>query len=250
MSTFVLIHGAWHGGWVWDRVAQQLRAHGHTVHAPDLPGHGQDRTAVQQVTLPAYVQRVLDVIDRCPEPVVLAGHSMGGLVISQAAEHRPERVKSLVYVCAFLLPNGENLIAEASKDTAALVMPNLVFSDDHATAILRPEILREVFYADCSEQDYQRACSLLVPQATAPFMTPLQLSDANFGHIARVYIECAYDRAITLPAQRSMHQAMGCDRVFTLDSSHSPFLVKPRELVDCLLYAASLPISKHESAAR
>ena len=129
------------------------------------------------------------------------------------------------------------------------IAQHVLFSDDHASATLRPEILREVFYADCTEEDYQRACSLLVPQATAPFITPLQLSDANFGRIPRVYIECVHDRAITLPAQRSMHQAMGCDRVFTLDSSHSPFLAKPGELVDCLLQSASLRMSKHDTAA-
>ncbi len=249
MSTFVLIHGAWHGGWAWSQVAEQLRMAGHTVLAPDLPGHGQDRTPIQQVTLPAYVDRALDVIDSCSEPVVLAGHSMGGLVISQSAEQRPDRIQALVYVCAFLLKSGQTLIEQASKDTAALVMPSVVFSPDQVSATLRPEVLREVFYADCSGGDYQRARSLLVPQATAPFTTPLQLSEENFGRVPRVYIECVHDRAITLPAQRAMHQASGCDRVFTLECSHSPFFSRPSELVDCLLSAASLPSTRRECAA-
>jgi pimeloyl-ACP methyl ester carboxylesterase len=244
MSTFVLIHGAWHGGWVWQRVAQQLRSASHTVHAPDLPGHGEDKTPVQQVTLQAYVQRALDVIDSCRETVVLAGHSMGGLVISQAAEQRPERIRALVYVCAFLLKNGQTLGEAASKDTAALVMPNTVFSPDQKSVTLRPEILREVFYGDCSEEDYQRARSLLVPQATAPFVTALHLSETNYGSIPRVYVECVLDRAITLPAQRAMHLAAGCHRVFTLQSSHSPFFSKPAELAEALLFAASLDKTK------
>ena len=103
MSTFVLIHGAWHGGWAWNNVAALLRTEGHTGHTPDLPGHGSDQTAVGEVTLQAYVDRVTAVIDSCPEPVVLAGHSMGGVVISQTAEQRPQRICALVYVCAFLL---------------------------------------------------------------------------------------------------------------------------------------------------
>ncbi len=249
MSTFVLIHGAWHGSWVWDHVAEQLRAAGHTVHAPDLPGHGQDKTPAQQVTLNAYVERTWEVLDACPEPVVLAGHSMGGLVASQAAERRPDRIHSLVYVCAFLLKNGQTLVEEASKDTAALVMPNVVFSADRLTATLRPEVLREVFYADCRPEDYERARSLLTPQATAPFATPLQVSEENFGSVARVYIECVNDRAITLPAQRAMHQATSCDRVFTLECSHSPMLARASELADCLLKAASLQTDKRQSAA-
>lgn len=249
MSTFILIHGAWHGAWVWDRVAEQLRSAGHTVHTPDLPGHGQDKTPVQQVTLHAYVERVCNVIDQCDGPVILAGHSMGGLVISQAAEKRPGQILSLAYICAFLLRNGQSLVEEASKDTAAVVMPNVVFSADHLAATLRPEVLREAFYADCSEEDYRRACSLLVRQATAPFATPLQLSDENFGHVPRLYVECVQDRAITLPAQRAMHQATPCDRVLTLDCSHSPFFAKPRELVECLLAATSLQAPKRGRAA-
>jgi pimeloyl-ACP methyl ester carboxylesterase len=247
MSTFVLIHGAWHSGWVWERVAQQLRSAGHTVHAPDLPGHGEDKTPVQEVTLQAYVRRALNLIDSCPETVVLAGHSMGGLVISQAAEQRPGRIRALVYVCAFLLKNGQTLVEEASKDTAALVMPNAVFSPDRKSVTLRPEILREVFYGDCSEEDYRRARSLLVPQATGPFATALHLSEKNYGSIPRVYVECVDDRAITLPAQRAMHQAVGCDRVFTLQSSHSPLFTKPTELVEALLFAASRDRTKATS---
>jgi hypothetical protein len=155
----------------------------------------------------------------------------------------------LAYVCAFLLRNGETLAEEAGKDTAALVMPNVVFSADHLAATLRPEVLREAFYADCSEEDYRRACSLLVPQATAPFATPLQLSDENFGHVPRLYVECVHDRAITLPAQRAMHHTTVCDRVLTLDCSHSPFFAKPSELVECLFAATSLQARKPGSAA-
>ncbi len=69
MSTFVLIHGAWHGAWCWDKVARLLTQHGHKVHAFDLPGHGHDTTPVAQVTLEAYAERVLDVIDQCSEQV-------------------------------------------------------------------------------------------------------------------------------------------------------------------------------------
>src|SRR5205823_3076343 len=133
MSTFVLVHGAWHGGWVWDRVAQQLKQGGHTVLTPDLPAHGDDSTPVQQVTLQTYVDKVLGAMDGCAEPVVLAGHSMGGIFISQAAEQRPDRIRALVYVCAFLLGNGQTLLEVAQADKEALVMPNAVPSPDGAS---------------------------------------------------------------------------------------------------------------------
>lgn len=245
MSTFVLIHGAWHGGWVWDKVTGLLRRDGHTVHAPDLPGHGQDRTPAGQVTLQKYAECVTGVLDRCAEPAVLIGHSMGGIVVSQAAEQRPEKVRCLIYLCAFLLQDGEALLQWAEPDREALVLRNLVFSPDHASASVKPEVLGEAFFTDCDEHDIQRAVSLLVPQPTAPLGTPLRLSKENFGRIPRFYVECTQDRAISISIQRQMYKASGCERVFSLDRSHSPFLSAPQEVVDCLL-AVSEP--RRESA--
>lgn len=74
MTTFVLIHGAWHGGWCWDKVVPLLEQAGHVAVAPDLPSHGADRTPVAEVTLDAYVARVCEILDAQPEPVVLLGH--------------------------------------------------------------------------------------------------------------------------------------------------------------------------------
>ena len=244
MSTFVLIHGAWHGGWTWHKVADRLQTLGHRVLAPDLPGHGEDKTPVEQVTLARYAQRVAETLDQCSEPAVLAGHSMGGIVISQAAEQHPERVKALVYVCAFLLRNGQTLLELAAPDSEALVIPNLVFSPDKSSATIRPEILREVFYADCSEEDYQFARSRLVRQATAPLGTPIHLSEANYGRIPRAYVECTQDRAISLSCQRKMQAQVGREQVFSLDCSHSPFFSRADELVDTLVAVARWPAPK------
>ena len=241
MSTFVLIHGAWHGGWTWHKVADRLKALGHCVLAPDLPSHGEDKTPVEQVTLARYAQRVAETLDQCSEPAVLAGHSMGGIVISQAAEQRPERVRALVYVCAFLLRDGQTLLQFAAPDSQALVIPNLIFSNDKSSATIRPEILREVFYADCSEEDYQFARSRLVPQATAPLGTPIHISEPNYGRIPRAYVECRQDRAISLSCQRKMQAQVGCDQVFSLDCGHSPFFSAVSELVDGLVAVAQWP---------
>lgn len=92
MSTYLLIHGAWHGGWCWRK--------GHRVLAPDLPGHGDDGTATAAVTLASYADRICEIASTQTEPVILAGHSMGGLAITQAAENCPTSIGALVYVCA------------------------------------------------------------------------------------------------------------------------------------------------------
>ncbi|HEU4759336.1 MAG TPA: alpha/beta fold hydrolase [Dehalococcoidia bacterium] len=230
MTTYVLIHGAWHGGWCWDKVVPLLERAGHRALAPDLPGHGADKTPIPQVTLQAYADRVCAILDAQPEPVVLVGHSMGGAVISQAAEQRPDGIRTLVYLCAFLLRDGESLLQIAQEDPEALVLPNLEQAEDGASASVRQDALRDVFYADCSDEDVGRATSLLVPQATAPFATPVHTTPESFGRIPRVYIECLRDHAISVAVQRQMYAALPCQRVTSMDTSHSPFFSAPAEL--------------------
>ena len=78
MSTYVLIHGAFHGGWCWDKVVPLLEAAGHKVVAPDLPSHGRDDTPIAEVTLDTYARRACEVAAAQSEPVIIVGHSMGG----------------------------------------------------------------------------------------------------------------------------------------------------------------------------
>lgn len=240
MSTFVLVHGAWHGGWVWDKVAESLRQHGHTVLTPDLPGHGSATTPIAQISLQAYVDRVAAVIDSCREPVVLAGHSMSGMVISQVAEERPDRIWVLVYVCAFLPQDGQCLLQWAEADSEATVPKNFVFAEDKASVTLRPEGIGPGLYGDCEPEEIERISKLLVPQATAPLTEPVRLTREKFGQVPRVYIECLRDRAISLGIQREMYVASKCDKVFTLDCDHSPMVSRPQELVGCLLAATKV----------
>ena len=239
MSTYVLIHGAWHGAWCWERVVPLLARAGHRVLAPDLPGHGRDRTPVRDVTLRAYADRVCQVLHEAAEPVVLVGHSMGGTVITEAAERRPADVGTLAYVAAFLLRESESLIQIASADREALVLPNLVVSEDQASATVRPEAIRDAFYGACAREEAARAQSLLVPQALAPFQTPVRMTPARWGRIPRVYIECLRDRAISPSVQRKMYTALPCRKVIAMDTDHSPFYSAPRELADHLLALAS-----------
>jgi pimeloyl-ACP methyl ester carboxylesterase len=234
MSVFLLVHGAWHGAWCWSDVVPYLEEMGHRVAAIDLPGHGDDRTPVAQVTLQAYADRVCGALDALAEPVILVGHSMGGLVITQAAEQRPERVKALVYLCAFLPRNGESLLQLAQEDAGGLVLPNLVVEEDGASATVRAEAIRDAFYADCSDEQVALARSRLVPQAMAPLATPVAITEERFGHVPRVYIETLRDRAIPVSLQRKMHTASPCRAVVTLDTSHSPFFSAPGDLASVL----------------
>lgn len=235
MSTYVLIHGAWHGGWCWKKLIPLLEKEGHTIVVPDLPGHGEDKTPIAEITLQAYADLVCQILDEQAEPVILVGHSMGGAVITQTAEYRPEKIKKLVYLTGFLLQNGEFPLKLAEPDTEALVLPNLIMSEDESYATLKEEALKEVFYADCSDEDVAFAKSQLVPQATAPLGTPVNTTEENFGRVSRVYIACSRDKAISPSIQEQMYTALPCENVITLDTSHSPFFSAPEELANHLL---------------
>jgi pimeloyl-ACP methyl ester carboxylesterase len=155
---------------------------------------------------------------------------MGGGVITQTAEYRPEKIKSLVYLTAALPRNGESMLQSAQQDTESLVLPNFVPSSDQSFATFRAEALRETFYADCSDEDIALARTMLVPQALAPLHTPVQTSAAKFGRVPRVYIECLQDRALTPSFQKQLYMALPCQKVITMDTSHSPFFSAPGEL--------------------
>jgi len=236
MSTFVLIHGAWHGAWCWHKVTPLLQARGHTVITPDLPALGVDRTPLGSASLQSYADRVCEALRGCADKsVCLVGHSMGGVAITQAAEAMPQKIKTLVYLTAFLLPSGRSLIEEAQADAGSAVLPNLVFAPDQSFATVKPEAVRDVFYADCSASDVALAQTLLVPQAAAPFVTPVATTTERWGSVARAYIECTEDRAISLATQRAMQARLPCQRVVTMASSHSPFLCAPQALADHLM---------------
>jgi pimeloyl-ACP methyl ester carboxylesterase len=124
MWTYVLIHGAWHGGWCWRKVVPLLEAKGHRALAPDLPGHGNDGTPAASVTLKSYADRICEIARAEPEQVILVGHSMGGIAITQAAENCPKKIGALVYLCAFLPRNCNRLMTWASQDRESMVNPS------------------------------------------------------------------------------------------------------------------------------
>jgi pimeloyl-ACP methyl ester carboxylesterase len=240
VSTYLLIHGAWHGGWCWDKTVSLLERAGHRAVAPDLPGHGVDPTPIARVTQQAYVARVCDAIEVQGEPVILVGHSMGGVIVTQAAEECSQSLEALVYLAAFLPSNGESLADWARRDTKSLVAPNRTFSEDRSYSTIRREALKEVFYGGCSDEDVARAAELLRPQATAPSPVPVRITEENFGSIPRVYIETLRDRAVTPWLQKQMYTATSCRRVISMDTAHSPFLSAPEELVAHLLSVRDL----------
>jgi pimeloyl-ACP methyl ester carboxylesterase len=235
MATYILVHGSWHGGWCWHRIIARLQRASHRVMAPDLLSLGIDGTPPGSVTLRGWTDQMVALAESSNEPIVLVGHSRGGIVLSEVAERIPERIRVLVYVTAFLLENGRSLLESAAEQPESLVPPAMIVADDHQTATLRDSAIREAFYGRCSDDDVALARTLLKPEPLAPLSTPVHTTAARFGRVPRVYVECTADRAITHAAQRRMQSALPCAERVMLESDHSPFFCCPDELAAVLL---------------
>jgi len=234
VSTFVLVHGAWHGAWCWYRIVPLLESAGHTVVTVDLPAHGTDTTPVGEVTMDAHVERVGEALGAQDEPAVLVGHSMGGAVITQTAEHYTDAIDRLVYLSGFLLGDGEKLLDYAETDEESVVTPNLIVDEDAGIASVADEAVREAFYADCSDEDVALAKSLHRPEPLAGLVTPMDTTESGFGSLPRIYLGCERDNAITPATQAAMRDGLPCDDVLELDTGHSPFFSAPGDLVESL----------------
>lgn len=280
MTTFVCVHGSWHAAWNWHKVLPLLHQAGHKGIAIDVPGHGHDRTPARQVTLERCAEAVLRCVDAEPDPVVLVAHSRNGILISQTAEWRPARIAGLVYLAAYLVPDGKSMMEYAIEDRASLVVQNVetrlsrgsmqrlipllknpawrwlirtLLPQRLQTHRLRRSVYHEALYNHSTEEVTALANALLEPEPNWPGFTPLQLTAERYGRVPKVYIECLQDRAVTLELQRKMYRESPCDAVYTLDSDHSPFFSHPQQLVhtliDCLAVFARRAPAPVQAAA-
>src|SRR5437870_2841181 len=152
-ACVVLVHGAWHGAWCFDRVLPRLRDAGVDAVAIDLPGHGEDTSPLSD--LHGDAARVRSVLDGIDDPVVLVGHSYGGAVITEAGDHA--RVAHLVYLCAFALDDGESCMtaaveAAAAADISSDGRPDVagaIVPRPDGTSTLAPDDAAACFYNDC-----------------------------------------------------------------------------------------------------
>lgn len=249
MSTYLLIHGSRHGAWCWYKITARLEAAGHKVIVPDMPSHGRDWTPPGQVTMQDYVDTITRILDAVTEPVVLVVHSRNGIVAALAAEARPEKLRTLVYLASYLPPIGDNAPLARSRgvgawahdpDSLLWAKQSVDINREAGSDMLQREAFREALYADCSDDDVALAYALLTPEPRGPHSpteTPLRTTPENFGRIRRFYIELTQDRAVSWSAQKRMYGATPCERVLTIDAGHSAYFSQPDQLTKHILTA-------------
>jgi pimeloyl-ACP methyl ester carboxylesterase len=238
-KTFILIHGSWHSAWNWHKVTPLLEKQGHHALAIDLPGMGRDKTPVQEVTMEMVVAKICKVIDSIEGKVMLVGHSKNGIMISQVAEYRPDKIEKLIYLAAYLIPNGKTQREYSMQDTLGILKSYITKHEATNSTTLGTEIYKDGLYHDCDDSITELAKVLLSHEPFITGVTPLSLTEKNFGRVPRYYIECTDDRAVTPFIQEKMYTETPCKKVYRMATSHSPFFSKPAELVNILLDISS-----------
>ena len=211
-----------------------LEARGHTVIAPELLGMGDDPTQISKISLSKWVDQVAEVVQGLGRRVVLVGHSRGGAIISSVAERVPESIAALVYLTAFLLPDGGSLGDQLNAmrgDRPAL--PAISFTADGAMRI-DPAAIGAFLYGTTEREWQERAAALSGPDPAAVFKDRVQLNAERFGTVPRVYVETLRDIALPLEHQRQMQRSLPINSVYRLDTDHSPFYSDPTGLARVL----------------
>jgi alpha-beta hydrolase superfamily lysophospholipase len=225
VALFVLVHGAWHGAWCWERFAPELRNRGHDVLALDLPTDDVSAGCVR------YAEIVADAISDSGHEVVLLGHSLAGLTIPLVAARRP--VSRLVFLSAFIPVPGSSLIDQLHEDPSILSegFDGAPAHDELGRSYWDDlELARRQLFSSCDEDLAAAAAARLRVQARAPLVEPCP-RDA-LPDVPAVYV-LGNDDAVVRPAwsQRAARERLGVDAA-ELDGGHALFLSHPAELAE------------------
>jgi pimeloyl-ACP methyl ester carboxylesterase len=222
MSTFCLVHGAWHGPWVWELVAPELEARGHRVLAPELPCDDVE------ATFDTYADAVSAALESEEAPVIV-GHSLAGMTTPRVAGRFPG--SRLVFVCAYLRLDGREgppvLREEFGADR----------HDELGRSEWSPERALALLYAHVPRPLAEPACARLRPQAQAPFerSTPM----ARVPPRASTWVLTLEDEAFSPEWLRwAARELVGVEPV-ELPGGHFPMYEQPSALVELLLEAAA-----------
>lgn len=253
MTTFVLIHGAWHGGWCWWKVAPRLRHAGHTVLTPSMTGLG-DRQHLTPLLPPGLLNLDLHIRDiaqllesRNARQTILVAHAYAGMVAAGAAELCPQRIAALVYVNGVIPSDGEAMVDQLQAVRGPDFVAGIQRRIDAGEPLLpAPTTAAEIAarWSITDPDDQAFVLPRLAPQPTMTFAQPLRVAhsdtdtdsdmDANAAALRREFILCR-ESGFDAVAQQAAAQGWG---VHHIDAGHDPMITAPAELTEILLEIA------------
>jgi len=231
--TFVLVHGAWHGGWCWQRVADRLRDNGHRVFTPTLTGLGERSHLLRAgVDLKTHIADVANVLTwEGLTDVVLCGHSYGGFVISGVAEEMATAIRSIVFLDAFVPGNGETV-----RDLTGVAVQDAIRSALQRGDLAIPPRPAEAFGVNAADRAWvDRLC---VGQPIGTFTDKITLTGARDRIARKSYIRA---KSYANPGFDRAYDALKSDpswRTYDVPCGHDVMVDAPDRLTEILLEAA------------
>lgn len=236
MTTFVLVHGGWHGGWCWKYVTPLLRAAGHAVYTPTLTGVGERAHLARPDTgLETHIQDVIGVLTyEDLHDIVLVGHSLGGPVITGVADRVSERIAHLVYLDSSVPRDGQADVDCYPLEFGARAWIEGMQSEGKHTV---PPFVEEHPFGITNAEDIGWVNAKFTAHPIKAFLDPLQLQHGDPHLNARTFILCT----MADPAWTSVERARTEPgrRVIELASGHDAMVIAPQALVDVLLRLAT-----------
>jgi pimeloyl-ACP methyl ester carboxylesterase len=232
MTTFALVHGAWHGAWCWERLLAPLEARGHGAVAVDLPAEDLD------AGLDAYADMVSAFLTPVEGDVVVVGHSLNGLILPLVAARRP--VAAIVYLAAFVPLEGKSMDDQLADSTLPIVtLRDRAERDDEGRSQWTDEAAAtRSLYPDLAPEDARWAFQQLRPQAQTSQREP---HPSGLPPVRAASIVCARDPAINPQWSRVVAgERLGVAPI-ELDAGHFPMISEPEALADALDAVSSRP---------
>jgi pimeloyl-ACP methyl ester carboxylesterase len=238
-ETYVLVHGAFEDASVWKATQQALERSGHKTVAVNLPGRTGNPLPAAQTSLDLYAKTVIDAIGATGDkPVVLVGHSFGGITISNVAEQTPQKVKLLVYLAAYVPKDGQSVIDIATKDPGSKVGPHFRVNEQSLTSSIEASARAELFVNDGAAPLKAGFAATMVDEPVPPQGQKVRLATA-FAGVPKAYVQTLRDQVVSPQLQSEMAATAGITQIERLDTGHAPFLTQPEALAGALARVAS-----------
>ncbi len=248
-KPILLIHGAWYTPEVWSDVKVGLEEIGYKVYTPELPYY-QEGTSERPVTRHSFIHSVISpLLDKAIEASngakpILVGHSLAGTIIAETADIYPDKISALVFLAGFLLTNEMSIMdvrkyrnREKQVEIGAVISQGKIRSKSGKSlpvAVLDQNTALSRFAQDCSEeQQAELMQNMCWKMPELLIKAPLKIG-SNYAQIPRYYIKTLQDRGVSIEEQEGMIKASGCQKVWAIDSGHSPFINKASEVVESI----------------